>query len=111
MLLSVVPFLLNNKPQLWVVTTESDQFFTIILTSFCGFFPYQMGTMLHISKLRILNKKKYVLCVLESHIILPAVNILNETNLFFFQSHSGPRHLVYENWNAFAVLRLSPSRF
>ena len=28
MLLSVEPFLLNNKPQLWVVTTEPDQFFT-----------------------------------------------------------------------------------
>ena len=29
MLLSVVPFLLNNKPQFWVVTTEPDPFFTI----------------------------------------------------------------------------------
>ena len=32
MLLSVEPFLLNNKPQLWVVTTEPDQFFTTIFT-------------------------------------------------------------------------------
>ena len=23
----------------------------------------------------------------------------------------GPRHLVYENWNAFAVLRLTPTNF
>ena len=28
MLLSVEPFLLHNKPQFWVVTTEPDQFFT-----------------------------------------------------------------------------------
>ena len=30
MLLSVQLFLVNNKPQLWVVTIESDQFFTTI---------------------------------------------------------------------------------
>ena len=38
-LLFMEPVLLHNNPYVWVVTTESNPFFTIILTSFPWFYP------------------------------------------------------------------------